>query len=226
VSGGVKDVQSGNLKLGVLDYGAGNLRSVLNAFGAIGCEAQLVVKPEDFEHTDLLVFPGQGAFGDSVRILKERALWEPLRQWLKDERPYLGICLGYQLLFENSEECPGVAGLGVAAGRVRKFQAREGLKIPHMGWNQVKWSERHAEWWQELPNPAHLYFVHSYYPDIENPEESLCQTDYGVSFAAGIARKNLMAVQFHPEKSQELGLKLLSNAVKILAGRISASSPL
>ena len=210
----------GSLKLGVLDYGAGNLRSVLNAFGAIGRKAQLVVKPEDFAQTDLLVFPGQGAFGDSVRILKERALWEPLKEWLQAERPYLGICLGYQLLFESSEESPGVEGLGVTAGRVRKFQAGEGLKIPHMGWNNVSWTERHAEWWRGLPNPAHLYFVHSYYPEIEDSAEALCHTDYGVSFAAGIARENLMAVQFHPEKSQELGLKLLANAVEILAERV------
>ena len=220
MSDGAGQEKTGNLRLGVLDYGAGNLRSVLNAFTAIGREARLVVKPQDFQTTDLLVFPGQGAFGDSVRILKERSLWEPLRAWLKENRPYVGICLGYQLLFESSEECPGVDGLGVAAGRVRKFQAEDGLKIPHMGWNQVKWSERHAEWWQGLPNPAHLYFVHSYYPEIENPEESLCQTDYGVTFAAGIAREKLMAVQFHPEKSQELGLKLLSNAVEILAARL------
>jgi glutamine amidotransferase/cyclase/glutamine amidotransferase len=125
--------------LGVLDYGAGNLQSVLNAFATIGREAQLVVEPADFEKTDVLVFPGQGAFGDSVRILKERGLWLPLKQWLEADRPYVGICLGYQLLFESSEESPGVEGLGVAAGKVRKFLPGEGLKIPHMGWNQVRW---------------------------------------------------------------------------------------
>ncbi len=205
------------MNLGVLDYGAGNLRSVLNAFTAIGYEAKLVTKPEQFGDIDVLVFPGQGAFGDSVRILKETGLWEPLRAWLKDEKPYLGICLGYQLLFESSEECPGVEGLGVAPGRVRKFDAAHGLKIPHMGWNKVTWAEDKPVWWKDIPNPAHLYFVHSYYPDVADDSLALCLTDYGVPFVAGIAKANLMAVQFHPEKSQEIGLKLLKNAVEHLA---------
>lgn len=204
------------MKLGVLDYGAGNLRSVLNAFEAIGAHANLVTKPGDFDTIDVLVFPGQGAFGDSVRILKETGLWEPLREWLKAGKPYLGICLGYQLLFESSEESPGVAGLGVAAGKVRKFDAASGLKIPHMGWNVAQWSETHAPVWKDLPNPTHVYFVHSYYPDVEDESLALCRTDYGVGFISGIAKKNLVAVQFHPEKSQEAGLTLLRNALSVL----------
>lgn len=204
------------MKLGVLDYGAGNLRSVLNAFEAIGAHANLVTKPGDFDTIDALVFPGQGAFGDSVRILKETGLWEPLREWLKAGKPYLGICLGYQLLFESSEESPGVAGLGVAAGKVRKFDAASGLKIPHMGWNVAQWSETHAPVWKDLPNPTHVYFVHSYYPDVEDESLALCRTDYGVGFISGIAKKNLVAVQFHPEKSQEAGLTLLRNALSVL----------
>ena len=214
-------VQDSQPLLGVLDYGAGNLRSVLNAFAAIGRRARLVEKPADFEQIELLVFPGQGAFGDSVRILHQRDLWTPLREWLGAGRPYLGICLGYQLLFEGSEESPGVAGLNVAAGMVRRFSADAGLKIPHMGWNRVHWQASQAVWWQGLPNPAHLYFVHSYYPQLEEASEALCLTDYGVTFAAGIARPNLMAVQFHPEKSQALGLQLLSNAVKVLESNAS-----
>lgn len=208
------------MNLGVLDYGAGNLRSVLNAFTAIGREAMLVTKPAQFDAIDLLVFPGQGAFGDSVRILKETGLWEPLKAWLKAEKPYLGICLGYQLLFEDSEECPGVEGLAVAPGRVRKFDSAHGLKIPHMGWNQVAWAEDKPVWWKDLPNPAHLYFVHSYYPDVADESLALCRTDYGTPFIAGIAKNNLMAVQFHPEKSQETGLKLLKNSVEHLATTI------
>jgi imidazole glycerol-phosphate synthase subunit HisH len=204
------------MKLGVLDYGAGNLRSVLNAFGAIQMKAELVTKPEDFDHIDLLVFPGQGAFGDSVRILKQNGLWEPLRAWLKASRPYLGICLGYQLLFESSEESPGIEGLGVAQGCVRKFSANDGLKIPHMGWNVAQWEAPHAAIWQGLPNPAHVYFVHSYYPDVQDTSLALCRTDYGTPFISGIARENLIAVQFHPEKSQQTGLTLLRNAVNCL----------
>lgn len=206
------------MKLGVLDYGAGNLRSVLNAFAAIGSPGALVTGPEGFEGIDVLVFPGQGAFGDSVRILKERKLWEPLKAWLREERPYLGICLGYQLLFESSEESPGVEGLGVAPGRVKKFSPEHGLKIPHMGWNEVRWEERGAAWWQGLPNPAHLYYVHSYYPDVADESLALCRTEYGGSFIAGICKPRLMAVQFHPEKSQDTGLKLLTNAVQVLRG--------
>ncbi len=205
------------MNLGVLDYGAGNLRSVLNAFTAIGRDATLVTKPAQFDEIDLLVFPGQGAFGDSIRILKETHLWDPLKAWLKAERPYLGICLGYQLLFEDSEESPGVEGLAVAPGRVRKFDSAHGLKIPHMGWNQVTWAADKPAWWKDLANPSHLYFVHSYYPDVADSSLALCSTDYGVPFVAGIAKKNLMAVQFHPEKSQEVGLKLLKNSVEHLA---------
>lgn len=204
------------MNLGVLDYGAGNLRSVLNAFTAIERPGRLVTCPEDFDGVELLVFPGQGAFGDSVRILKERRLWEPLQEWLRAERPYLGICLGYQLLFEDSEESPGVSGLAVAPGRVRKFQPQGGLKIPHMGWNEARWEASAAGWWQGLPNPAHVYFVHSYYPDLADDSLALCRTDYGAEFVSGIARKNLFAVQFHPEKSQDTGLHLLRNAVREL----------
>lgn len=206
------------MNLGVLDYGAGNLRSVLNAFKAIGHEARLVTEPQGFEGLDVLVFPGQGAFGDSVRILKERLLWDPLKQWLQEERPYLGFCLGYQLLFESSEESPGVEGLGIAPGVVRKFlPGAENLKIPHMGWNQVRWEERGAKWWQGLPNPSHLYYVHSYYPDVADKSLALCTTDYGGEFVAGICKDNLMAVQFHPEKSQDTGLQLLRNAVSVFS---------
>ena len=204
------------MKLGVLDYGAGNLRSVLNAFEAIETHAHLVTEPSGFDGIDVLVFPGQGAFGDSVRILKERGLWQPLKDWLAAGKPYLGICLGYQLLFESSEESPGVEGLAVAKGCVRKFDAASGLKIPHMGWNVANWAPEHAAVWAGLPNPTHVYFVHSYYPEVQDESLALCRTDYGTSFISGIARKNLVAVQFHPEKSQEAGLTLLRNSVKVL----------
>jgi len=204
------------MKLGVLDYGGGNLRSVLNAFDAIDAHANLVTKPEDFDAIDVLVFPGQGAFGDSIRILKETGLWEPLRTWLKAEKPYLGICLGYQLLFESSEESPGVEGLCVAKGQVRKFDPASGLKIPHMGWNVAQWNPDQSPVWASLPNPTHVYFVHSYYPDVQDESLALCRTDYDVNFISGIAKKNLVAVQFHPEKSQEAGLTLLRNALKVL----------
>ncbi len=204
------------MNLGVLDYGAGNLRSVLNAFAAIGHKARLIAQPADFDGIDLLVFPGQGAFGDSVRILRKNELWSPLKKWLADERPYLGICLGYQLLFESSEESPGVEGLAIARGTVKKFAPDTGLKIPHMGWNIARWHERAAQLADGLTHPAHVYFVHSYYPDVRDDSLIACTTDYGIEFASGIVKKNLVAVQFHPEKSQSTGLRLLENALALL----------
>jgi len=204
------------LNLGVLDYGAGNLRSVLNACTAIDRPAKLIAGPADFEGIDTLVFPGQGAFGDSVRILKQNDLWFPLKEWLAAGKPYLGICLGYQLLFESSEESPGVEGLAVAPGRVRKFSADHGLKVPHMGWNEAQWEPRAAALTPGLS--PHVYFVHSYYPDVEDDSLVACRTTYGADFASGIIKPNLVAVQFHPEKSQATGLTLLRNSLATFEG--------
>ena len=201
------------MKLGVLDYGAGNLRSVVNAFKAVDRPAKLVAGPADFEGIDVLVFPGQGAFGDSVRILKQNDLWQPLKEWLAAAKPYFGICLGYQLLFEASEESPGVEGLNVAAGVVRKFDSSHGLKIPHMGWNEARWHERAAALAVGMPEPTHVYYVHSYYPDVQDASLTACTTEYGSEFVSGIIKPNLVAVQFHPEKSQSTGLNLLRNAL-------------
>jgi imidazole glycerol-phosphate synthase subunit HisH len=199
------------MKLGVLDYGAGNLRSVLHALETVGHHAKLIAGPADFAGIDVLVFPGQGAFGDSVRILHQNGLWAPLKAWLEAGKPYFGICLGYQLLFANSEESPGVEGLGIVKGRVRKFDPAAGLKVPHMGWNEAAWEPRAAHLAQELGR--HVYFVHSYYPEVEDPDLIACRTTYGATFASGIVRPNLVAVQFHPEKSQDTGLQLLRNGL-------------
>ncbi len=154
------------MRLGILDYGAGNLRSVLNAFKHLGVPGSLVTAPEHFDDLDLLVFPGQGAFGDAARQLHERKLWQPLKDWLKAQKPYFGICLGYQLLFESGAESPGVEGLSVFKGTVPRFERKPGLKIPHMGWNTVNFVD---------PGAAHLArprartrrstFVHSFYTE-------------------------------------------------------------
>lgn len=205
------------MKLGILDYGGGNLRSVINAFAAIGHEASLITTPEDFNKLDLLVFPGQGAFGDSVRQLQESKLWEPLKQWLRDEKPYLGICLGYQLLFESSEENPGVEGLCQFKGTVPRFVAQPDLKIPHMGWNTAKFTDPTHPLWQGMGPEETFYFVHSYYPQPEDPALAACVTDYAGEFVSGIVTDHLVAVQYHPEKSQQAGLKLLKNAVAFLS---------
>lgn len=205
------------MKLGILDYGGGNLRSVINAFAAIGHEASLITTPEDFNKLDLLVFPGQGAFGDSVRQLQESKLWEPLKQWLRDEKPYLGICLGYQLLFESSEENPGVEGLCQFKGTVPRFVAQPDLKIPHMGWNTARFTDPAHPLWQGMGTEETFYFVHSYYPQPEDPKLAACVTDYAGEFVSGIVTDHLVAVQYHPEKSQQAGLKLLKNAVAFLS---------
>ena len=205
------------MKLGILDYGAGNLRSVINAFKHLGRESSLVQSPEQFEKIDVLVFPGQGAFGDAARQMRERELWEPLRAWLKAGRPYLGICLGYQLLFESSEENPGVEGLCAFRGDVPRFVVTPGLKIPHMGWNIARFVNPSSPLWRDLGSEASFYFVHSYYPRPADASLAACTTDYAGEFVSGIATENLVAVQFHPEKSQAAGLTLLKNALDVLS---------
>jgi imidazole glycerol-phosphate synthase subunit HisH len=204
------------MNLGILDYGAGNLRSVLNAFKHLGVPGTLVTAPEHFENLDLLVFPGQGAFGDAARQLHERQLWDPLKAWLKAQKPYFGICLGYQLLFESGEENPGVEGLSIFRGTVPHFVRRPGVKIPHMGWNTVKFVDPAQPIWRGLGQDTAFYFVHSYYPKPANDSLAACVTDYEGKFNSGIMAPNLVAVQFHPEKSQAAGLTLLRNALEVL----------
>jgi imidazole glycerol phosphate synthase glutamine amidotransferase subunit len=205
------------LNLGILDYGGGNLRSVINAFEAIGHEASLVTKPAQFDSLDVLVFPGQGAFGDSVRQLTASGLWQPLQEWLRAERPYLGICLGYQLLFDSGEENPGVTGLARFRGTVPRFSAQQGLKIPHMGWNTARFTDPGHPVWKGLGAGSSFYFVHSYFPRPEDKALAACLTDYAGEFVSGITANHLVAVQFHPEKSQQAGLTLLKNSVEYLA---------
>lgn len=205
------------MKLGILDYGGGNLRSVINAFKAIDQHATLITQPDQFDSLDLLVFPGQGAFGDSVRQLKETGLWQPLKEWLAQDRPYLGICLGYQLLFERGEENPEVEGLAKYQGTVPRFPALPGIKVPHMGWNTARFADSAHPAWKGLGNQEVFYFVHSYYPQPTNRNLAGCFTDYAGEFASGIVTDRVIAVQFHPEKSQRAGLTLLKNSVDHLA---------
>ena len=146
--------------LGLIDYGSGNLRSVGKALEKIGARVQLHATPERLPEMDAIVLPGVGAFGDCADQLRQRGLWEPIADWLRAERPFLGICLGYQLLFESSEESPGVAGFGRFPGAVRRFRAA-GLKVPQIGWNSLRFTRPAARLWQGLENGDHVYFVHS-----------------------------------------------------------------
>ncbi|MEQ1843723.1 MAG: imidazole glycerol phosphate synthase subunit HisH, partial [Verrucomicrobiales bacterium] len=196
------------MKVGIIDYGAGNLRSVHKAIESRGVSARLVAEPGQMDDIDLLVLPGQGSFGDCIRHLVEQGLREPVRQWILEDRPYFGICLGYQILFASSEESPGVPGLGVFPGEVVRFPVSE-LKVPHMGWNQILPTDAHDPLWTGLEPHPHVYFVHSYYPRPADSADVACWTSYGVDFASGIRRGQVVATQFHPEKSQDTGLRLL-----------------
>lgn len=200
---------------GIIDYGAGNLLSVANAVRSLGVESKIVASPEDFNGVTRLILPGVGSFGDCVENLKRQQLWEPIKNWLADGKPYLGICLGYQVLFDSSEETPGVPGLGFFAGRVVEFSPDAGDKIPHMGWNEVAMSDPSAPMWNGLADNTHVYFVHSYFPRPEDDQIVACRTDYaGESFAAAVVSGPVWATQFHPERSQSAGLQVMKNFIE------------
>ncbi len=198
------------MNTGIIDYGAGNLRSVHKAVETLEFPARIIRHPEEIEGIDALLLPGVGSFGDCVAHLREHGLWEPIREWVLADRPFLGICLGYQILFEASEESPGVDGLGVFEGRVVRFPKSE-LKVPHMGWNEISLADPQDPLWAGLPPHPHVYFVHSYYPQPVDSKIIASTADYGLNFASSIRAGNVVATQFHPEKSQKLGLQILGN---------------
>ena len=197
---------------GIIDYGGGNLQSVRNAVRALGREPVLVHSAADLAGVTSLVFPGQGEFGDCMKALTNAGLAEPLKEWIAADRPFFGICVGYQVLFEGSDEDPDTAGLGVLPGRVVKFPPLPGVKIPHMGWNTAHLTHPDNPAWAGLGTDPFFYFVHSYYPSPDNSSVVAAGTEYaGLTFAAAVQRGNMLATQFHPEKSQATGLKLLGN---------------
>lgn len=203
------------MKVGIIDYGAGNLHSVHNAFIAIGADAVIITSPSELTDITHLVLPGQGEFGDCSRKLKNAGMFELIQQWISDDKPFLGICVGYQLLFDGSDESPDASGLGIFSGQVKKFQPESGLKIPHMGWNTVLPTHPDHPMWNNLIQEGKLpffYYVHSYYPSLANPDEAACTTTHGKqTFHGAITKGKLFATQFHPEKSQHAGLQLLKN---------------
>jgi len=205
------------MKVGLIDYGRGNLRSVEKALQKLHAEVRRISGPEDFAGCDAVVLPGVGAFGDAMNNLHDRKLVQPVREWLDSDRPFLGICLGFQLLFEESDESPGVKGLGWMKGRVVRFP--DSLKkIPHMGWNVVQPVNQGVDLFRGLPGQPYFYHVHSYYPEPADADDAACHTEYdGVRFVSGVARGSKAAFQFHPEKSQRNGLMLLENFLNGLA---------
>jgi glutamine amidotransferase len=205
--------ESPPLDLAVIDYGMGNLRSVLRAFEHVGGKPRLVSTPAEAKTADALVFPGQGAIVDCMRLLKQTGLDETVREWIAADRPFFGVCLGLQALFEHSEE-GDTPGLGIFPGQVVRFKLSAPYKIPHMGWNNVRWNP------SGLSDPAlegispandQFYFVHSYH--AETPDRTLIwgETEYGYTYTSAIRRGNCFATQFHPEKSQARGLQLYRN---------------
>ena len=194
--------------IAVIDYGRGNLGSVENALERLGMRAVVTQDPRVVEDARALVLPGDGAFHDAMSNLQSLGLLEPLKAALDEGRPFLGICLGYQLLFTESEEFGQGKGLDVIPGTVRRFPG--GLKVPHMGWNAVE-HRGDLPIFDGIPSGAHFYFVHSYYPSATDPSLPAATCTYGVTFPAAVGRGTLFATQFHPEKSQRWGLKLLEN---------------
>lgn len=194
--------------VGVIDYGAGNLRSVETALDYLGAEFFVTPVPENVNRAERLVFPGVGEAASAMEVLTRTGLGEAITRFYESGKPLLGICLGCQIVLERSEE-GGTSCLGLVPGEVKKFPGDMGLKVPHMGWNPVNPTKDHFVW-RGIPWGSSFYFVHSYYPETAG-KHILAETDYGRPFSSAIRRDNLVATQFHPEKSGEVGLKLLSN---------------
>ncbi|GAB4169228.1 MAG: imidazole glycerol phosphate synthase subunit HisH [Terrimicrobiaceae bacterium] len=199
--------------IALVDYGSGNLRSVEKALEACGARVVRATGADALSEADAIVVPGVGAFGDCANNLRSAGLWEPVGEWLRSGKPYLGICLGYQLLFESSEESPGVSGWGVLPGRVVRFRDGD-LKVPHMGWNMLR--DLKGPLFPEPNEVPWVYFVHSYYPAPEDTAIVSSFCDYGVRFAASVSTGRIHATQFHPEKSQACGLEVLRGFLSTL----------
>jgi glutamine amidotransferase len=197
-------------RISIVDYGMGNLRSVQKALAHVApaAEARITADPDEIRRADRVVFPGQGAMPDCMRSLRESGLGEAVEEAAR-AKPFLGLCIGQQMLFEGSDE-GDTPGLGVLPGRVRAFARAPGYKIPHMGWNEV-WQRRPHALWSGIDDGARFYFVHSFYCDPAEGELAAGETRYPDAFTSAIARDNIFATQFHPEKSAAAGLKLLSN---------------
>ncbi len=196
--------------IAVIDYGAGNLKSVEKAFLHLGYEVRVTGDKEVIEAADKVVLPGVGAFGHAMQALRSAGMENVVRRVVSRGTPLLGICVGLQLMFEESEESPGVKGLGLFPGKIVKIPPTDGLKIPQMGWNSLEINPR-SRLLKGIPDGTFVYFVHSYYPALQNPDDSIARITYGIPFDVAVERENVFATQFHPEKSGEWGLKILEN---------------
>jgi glutamine amidotransferase len=202
--------------IALIDYGAGNLRSVYKALKFVGAEVRTVSRPEEIGDARALVLPGVGAFDDCLNALRKQELTRGTLDFIKTGRPFLGICVGYQALFEKSEEFNSCApGFCLFGGRVRRFDERNGLKVPQIGWNQLEIKRADCPILKGIDQGSYVYFVHSFYPEPADASIVATETDYGDRFASAVWKDNVYATQFHPEKSQRVGLRLLKNFVAL-----------
>ncbi|MDY3854326.1 MAG: imidazole glycerol phosphate synthase subunit HisH [Butyribacter sp.] len=196
--------------IAIIDYDAGNLKSVEKALQYLGKECKITRDAEEILHAEKVILPGVGAFGDAMEKLERFGLVSVIHKIVEQKTPFLGICLGLQLMFESSDEAPGVKGLGILPGRIVAFPKTEGYKIPHMGWNSITIREG-AKLFQGIPQESYVYFVHSYYLEAENKEDVAATTEYITQVHASVEHENIFACQFHPEKSGQVGLQILKN---------------
>ena len=196
--------------IAVIDYGGGNIQSVYKALKFIGCECKITCDKNEIINADGAILPGQGCFGDCIDSMRKNGIDEAVKSFIDSGKPFLGICVGLQLLFEGSEENPETVGLGIFNGKIKKIPSGEGLKIPHMGWNSINILNDEGVF-KGIEDNSYVYFVHSYYLDAEDKNIVSAQTEYGVKIDAAVTRGNVTATQFHPEKSGETGLKMLRN---------------
>ncbi|MCL5095957.1 MAG: imidazole glycerol phosphate synthase subunit HisH [Candidatus Omnitrophica bacterium] len=202
--------------IALIDYGSGNRRSVEKALSHVGADVRIITRPEELRDAAATVLPGVGAFDDCVQALQKQQLLDGLKEFILSGRPFLGICVGYQVLFERSEEFNSRApGLGHFAGRVARFASRPGIKIPQIGWNQVEIVRPDCPLFKGISDGGYFYFVHSYFPQPVDAAITATRTTYGEPFASSVWKDNVYATQFHPEKSQTLGLRLLKNFVEL-----------
>jgi imidazole glycerol-phosphate synthase subunit HisH len=214
----MSDIVTGCM-IAIVDYGMGNLRSVEKALARVGADVRIVSDHKSVLAADALVLPGVGAFGDCMANLEKIGLVEAIREFAATKRPFLGICLGFQALFESSEEAPGVKGFALFPGTVPRF-AVNGLKVPHMGWNELRIRQGGCPLLKDVPDNSYVYFVHSYYCKPKDASVVCGTTDYGIEFCSMLWAGNVFATQFHPEKSQAVGLKMLENFVRLGKGEL------
>ena len=196
--------------IGIIDYDAGNIRSVEKALAYLGEETVVSRDPQVLLKSDKVILPGVGSFGQAMENLHRYNLVPVIKEMVKNNTPFLGICLGLQLLFESSEETPGVEGLGILKGRILRIPPSEGLKIPHMGWNSLKYPNE-GRLFRGIPEDSYVYFVHSYYLKAEDESIVTATTEYSTLIHASVESGNVFACQFHPEKSSDIGLQILKN---------------